>query len=60
MFVKKVLVHEATQKAGRGVPATVRQIEVKSRTKKMKVRGTVKVKVMKNKNICPNIIAASV
>ena len=56
----KVLVHGVTRKGMRGIPECVKQEEEECKKKQLKVRGTVKVAVLKGDPFCPNLIATSI
>ena len=57
---KRVLVHGVVRKGMRGVPAAVKQEEVKNRKKQIEVRGTVKVAVLQGDKDCPNLVVSSI
>ena len=57
---KKVLTSGVTRKGARGIPESVVQVEVTSRSAQIEVRGTVKAAVLEGDPGCPNLIASSV
>ena len=44
----------------RGIPAVVKQEEVKNRKKKIQVRGTVKAAILQGDKECPGLVASSI
>jgi hypothetical protein len=54
---KCVLVSGVCCKGGRGLPKSVLQEEVKSRTEQIRVRGTVKAAVLKGDDDCVNLVS---
>ena len=56
----RVLTAGVTRKGARGIPESVVQQEVTSRSAQIEVRGTVKAAVLEGDPGCPNLIASSV
>ena len=57
---KKVLTSGVARKGSRGVPESVVQVEVTSRSAQIGVRGTVKAAVLEGDPGCPHLLASSV
>jgi Transposase IS4 len=57
---KKVLIAGVTRKGMRGLPHSVLQEEVKTRSDQIKVRGTVKAAILDGDHLCPCLVATSV
>ena len=57
---KKVLCHGVTRKGRRGIPESIKQVEVERRADQLKVRGTVKAAVLRGDPGCPNLVASSI
>jgi hypothetical protein len=55
-----VLISGVTRKSGRGVPSCVLQEEQKNKKAQMRVRGTVKVAVLRGDLKCPDLLCVSV
>eukprot|EP01048_Picozoa_sp_COSAG05_P016972 COSAG05_NODE_2256_length_3329_cov_2.630031_4_plen_225_part_00 len=54
---EKTLIHGVARKSGRGLDPRVIQVEEKSRAAQDKVRGTVKVSILRDDPSCPNLFA---
>ena len=57
---KRVMVHGLARKGMRGIPAGVKQEDVKNRKKSIQVRGTVKASVLQDYKECPDLVASSI
>ena len=58
-YAENKLLHGVARTHGRGVPEEIIQQEVKIKKKQDKVRGEVKVVVMKGDAICPDMLVYS-
>ena len=57
---KRAMVHEVASKGLRGIPAVVKQEEVKNRKKQIQVRGTAKAAVIQGDKECPDLVASRI
>ena len=57
---KRLMVHGVERKGVRGIPAVVKQEEVKNRKKQIQVIGTVKSAVLQGDKECPDLVASSI